>query len=102
MIKKIGALIVLLFVTNVANAEQQWLDCKVETAGYSASGVISMRLTHVGDQPLFVSKWFKARSDVSEGMLDLAVLALTNNRLITIQAEPFGETFEVIEKMFIN
>jgi hypothetical protein len=67
---ELGAVIILLLASaSDALADPQWVEVTVETAGYSAGSAIGIKLTHNSQSPLFTSKWYKARSDVSEGML---------------------------------
>jgi hypothetical protein len=100
---EVGALIMLLaaFSSN-AWSEQQWLDVTVERAGYSAGSVIGIKLSHSSQNPLFVNKWYKARSDVAEGMLSLAVWALETDSVLSVQLDPFSPEWSEIDKMYLK
>lgn len=99
----IGALIVLWLAPSFnVLADPQWIDVTVDRAGYSAGSVIGIKLSHNSENPLFTSKWYKARSDVAEGMLSLAVWALETNSVLSVQLDPFAPEWSEIDKMYLK
>lgn len=100
---ELGA-VILMFSAPAFNAmaDPQWVDVKVDRAGYSAEPNIGIKLTHDSPDPLFTRKWYKARPDVAEGMLSLAVWALETDSILAVYLDPFAPGWSEIEQMHLK
>ena len=96
------ASVLLATVSPSAHAESQWIDVTVSRAGYSAADTIGIRLSHDSENPIFVDRWFKARPDIAEGMLSLAVWAMQTDSTLVVQLDPFAPEWSEIDKMYLK
>jgi len=85
-----------------ALADSQWVDVRVVRAGYSAEPTVGIKLTHDSPDPLFTNKWYKARPDVAEGMLSLAVWALETDSVLSVYLDPFAPGWSEIGQMHLK
>ncbi len=91
-----------LLIAAPASAELQWVSCQVESTGVGKEAVRGIRLSHVAANPLFVSKWYRARDDAAEDMLALAVWAMSTGTRVSVQLDPFAADWSPIEKFYIE
>ena len=88
--------------SGTALAELQWVECQVEATGVGKDDIRGILLSHKSANPLFVSKWYRARDNAEEDMMALAVWAMSTNGGVSVQLDPFAAEWSPIEKFYIK